>query len=445
MKATLERLEGGLVNLEIEVPPEEMAADFDAAFRRVARRIRIPGFRPGKAPAAMVERAVGRSAILDEALDPIISRVYRDAIRENDLTPVEQAQIDVKEYADGKPLQFVAKVAVAPEVVLGDYQAVRVPVERPVVTDEQVEDTIQSLRRLRAKWVPTEEPAADGDLVHFGTTGTLGDGSPMGHDHTERVLGSGELRPEVEAAVRGLVAGATVEVALEFAPDDPNEALAGETAQLHLELEEVKRRELPELDDQLAMDLSDGKCATVEEWRADVRNRLSQGAAQRARDAAWQAAQDRVVAEATLEVPEVMIERVLAGMMDNLRQQVAASGMAFSRWLSRQGKTEDEVQQELHPDAVKSVRTDLVLEALAKREGLVPQPARVQEEVHRRAARSGMDPEHYRRLANRPENVEALSADLARQGAREWIRDHALTEFEAAADDPEAGKETTAS
>lgn len=443
MKATLERLEGGLVNMEIEVPPEEMVADLNAAFHRVASRVRIPGFRPGKAPAAMVERLVGRAAILEEALDPIIQRVYRDVVREHDLTPVEQAQIEVKEYADGKPLQFVAKVAVAPEVTLGDVQAVRVPVTPEPVTDEDVVHGLEALRRMRAKWVPSLAPAADGDLVHFASSATLADGGRLGNDHTERVLGSGELRPELEEALRGQAPGAEVDLSFTLPADDPNPQLAGQTVQMHLKLEEVKRRELPELDDQLAADLTDGRCATVEELRADLRNRLGEEAGRRAQQAAWTAALDRVVDEASVDVPDVMIARVQDVLVDNLRQQVTAGGTAFSRYLQQLGKTEEEIRQDMRAEAVKSVRTQLVLEALAKREGLVPDAERLQEEIHRRAVRSGMDPEHYRRLANRPQDLEALSAELARQSAREWIRDHALVE--AAAGDAEAGKETTAS
>ena len=443
MKATLERLEGGVVTLDIEVPPEEMTADLNAAFRRVASRVRIPGFRPGKAPAAMVERAVGRSAILQEALDPIINRVYRDAIRENDLTPVEQAQIDVKEFEDGRPLQFTAKVAVAPEVTFGDVAAVRVPVEVPEVTDEEVSEGLESLRRMRAKWVPTEEPAAEGDLVHLETAGSLSGGLSLGHDHTERVLGSGELRPEVEDGIRGLSVGGEADVSFTLPEDDPNTQLAGQTIQMHLKLQEIKRRDVPEMDDQLASELTDGQCTTVEELRDDLRNRLRQDAERRARETAWTAAIERIVAEATLDVPDVMVERAQAALMDNLRQQLASGGTAFSRYLQRLGKTEEEVRQDMQVEAVKSVRTQLVLEALAKREGLVPEDARLQEEIHRRAARSGMDPDHYRRLANRSDNLESISAELARQNAREWIRDHAVAAPEAA--DPEAGKETTAS
>ena len=135
MKATVERLDGGLVSLEIEVPPEEMAADLEAAFRRVARRVRIPGFRPGKAPAALVERAVGRQTVLDEALNPVVTRAYRNALAENALAPVDQPQIEVQSFEDGQPLQFVAKVPVRPEVELGPYRDVRVPVELPEVRD----------------------------------------------------------------------------------------------------------------------------------------------------------------------------------------------------------------------------------------------------------------------------------------------------------------------
>jgi trigger factor len=440
VKATVERLDGGLVSLEIEVPPEEMAADLEAAFRRVARRVRIPGFRPGKAPAALVERAVGRQTVLDEALNPVVTRAYRNALAENALAPVDQPQIEVQSFEDGQPLQFVAKVPVRPEVELGPYRDVRVPVELPEVRDEQVQESLESLRRMRAKWAPSEEPIADGDMVLLETRGDLSDGSRVTNDRTERVIGEGQLRPEIEGAVRGLTAGASAEVDIEFPQDDPNQRVAGRRAHVEVRVAEVKRQQLPELDDQLAADVSE-EFSTLEELRADLRNRLRASAERRARDAAWSAAVDRVVADATFDVPGVLVEQAIDILMDNLEQEVNRAGVALSSYLARIGKTREEMREDMRETALKSVRTELVLEALARAEGLVPGDAEVQEEIHRRAAASGLDPGHYRRVAGRPENVEGLRMELAREGARGWIRDHALAETAPAV--PEAAAATT--
>ncbi len=439
MKATVERLDGGLVSLEIEVPPEEMATDLEAALRRVARRVRIPGFRPGKAPAALVERAVGRQTVLEEALNPVVTRAYRNALAENALAPVDQPEIEVQSFEDGQPLQFVAKVAVRPDVQLGAYQDVHVPVEPHEVTDEDVREGLESLRRMRAKWAPSEEPIADGDMVLLETRGDLSDGSRATNDRTERIIGEGQLRPEIEGAVRGLTAGASTEVDIEFPQDDPNQRVAGHRAHVDVRVAEVKRQQLPELDDQLAAELF-AEFTTLEELGANLRNRLRASAERRARDAAWSVAVDRVVADATFDVPAVLVEQAIDILMDNLEQEVNRAGVALSSYLARTGRTREGMREDMRGTAVKSVRTELVLDALARAERLVPGDPEVQAEIHRRAASSGLDPEHYRRVAGRPENLEALRMELAREGARSWIRDHALAEAAPAV--PEAAEET---
>jgi trigger factor len=284
LKATVERTPGSRVVLDIEVPPEEMAPEITQAFRRVAQQVRIPGFRPGKAPAPLVERAVGRPRILQEALNPLVSRAYREAVDQQGLSPVDQPEIEVKEFEDGQPLHFVATVAVKPEVRLGDYASVRVEPRPDPVGDEDVQKALEELRAARATWVPVEEPAADGHLVILRTTGQVADGPRIDQRRVEGVLGEGHLRPEVEAAVRGLVPGSGRDLELRFPEDDPTPTLRGKTAQVHVELLECKRKELPPLDDGLAAEVSEAQ--SLEELRAELGNRLRQAAEARSEQAA---------------------------------------------------------------------------------------------------------------------------------------------------------------
>jgi trigger factor len=436
LKATLERASGSRVVLDIEVPPEELAPEIEQARRRLARQVRIPGFRPGKAPATLVERAVGRPRILQEALAPAVEKAYREAIAQQGLSPVDQPEIEVKEFEDGQGLRFVARVDVRPEVRLPDYRAVRVPVEVPPVTEEDVERALGELRERHATWVPVEGPAADGHLVILRTTGQV-EGGPRVHEpRVEGILGAGQLRPAIEEAVRGLTPGSAKELDLEFGEDDPARALRGKRAHLRVELLEVKARELPALDDAFAAEVSDK--GTLEELRAELGNRLRQAARNQAVQAALDKALAAVVDGAEVEVPESLVRRTVDNLLADLELQLRARGTSLAAHLSAQGKTEAQLREEVRPAAERRVKSQLVLEAVARDAGLWPDEAAVEAEIARQVAASRADPEELRRAAARPEVRAAVAAELARSRALGLLRETALVEGEAGQAAPQA-------
>ncbi len=446
MKATLERNPGSRVVLDIEVPPEEMAPEIEQAFRRIARQVRIPGFRPGKAPSAMVERAVGRPRVLDEALNPLVSKAYRDAVESEDLSPVDQPEIEVKEFEEGKSLRFTATVAVRPDVRLGDYQSIHVHPEPEAVGDEEIDRALADLRESRATWVPVQASAEDGQLVTLQTVGQVDGGPRIDERRVEGILGTGRLRPEIEDAVRGLGPDESREMDMTFPEDDPVEGLRGKRAHVRVQVLEVKSKELPAVDDAFAADVSE--VSTLEELRADLGNRLRQVADRRAEQAALDKAVAAAVDASEVEVPEVMVRRGVDNLLADLQRQLASGGIAFSVYLERQGKTAEQVREEMQPTAERRVKTQLVLEALARDAGLWPTDVDTDAEIARQAAQSGLDPAHYRRLANRPDNRATITADIARTRALSWLHDHAVHhhehgEAESAADEASGGAPET--
>ena len=440
MKATSERTSGSRVVLDVEVPPDEMAEEIDAATRRLARRVRIPGFRPGKAPIGLVERAVGRPRILQEALQPLVARAYRDAVRQEALEPIADPDIEVREYEDGAPLHFVATVPVRPEVRLGDYAAVRGIPEERAVEDADVDAALQEMRRERGVWAPSTEPAADGDLVTLQVAGRLSDGRNVNERGIQGILGSGQIRPAVEAAVRGLAAGGEAEVELSFPPEDASPALRGRSGRFTVQVLDVKRLDVPELDDAFAKECSSAD--TVEELRLQVRNRLSRDAESAARLQALDGAVREIVDGAELELPDLVVEEALDLLVAQMRGDVLRRGMRWEDYLAAQEGGLEAVRTQLRGAAERQARTRLVLMALAREVDAWPTEAQVTAEVDRLAARSGLDPVHFRRRMAHPERLATVAAQLARRAGLRWVAEHCLPagQGDAAADEALGGE-----
>ena len=420
MKSTLERAPGSRVILEIEVSPEEMEPEIQEACRRLSRQVRIPGYRPGKAPSSVVQRVLGRQRALREALDPMVTRAYRTALEEEGVSAVEAPQIEVKSFEDGAPLQFVATVAVQPEVALAEFPAERVRPEPAPVGPEDIDQAVEALREQRAIWVPKTEAAAVGDLVMLRTTGRVIDGPRIEERSVEGVLGSGQLRSQIDAAVTGALPGAVVELDLGFGADERVAAVRGKSAHVRVELLEVKRRELPELDDAFAAEVAEGK--TLAELRADVGNRLRAAWAQRAHDAATQQALERVVAEATVEVPEVLIDRAVDSLLGDMANQLQRAGVGLEEAAARDGKTVAQLRVELRPEGQQRARTLLVLEAVARREGLTVSDGEVEQEIAQLAAQGGLSLENLRRAVRRSDGGAGIRLELLRRKAVAVLR-----------------------
>jgi trigger factor len=407
MKSTASRAPGGRVVLDVEVAPEEMTPDVEQTYRRLAREVRIPGFRPGRAPHAIVERVLGRERVRRELLDALLNRAYRSALDEQRLVPLDQPQVEVREFEDGGPLRFQATVSVRPVVQLGDYRSIRLPREVPPVTAEDVDRALEELRAVHGTWVPVEDaPVAEGHLVIVDTVGTVEDGRRVEERRVGGVVGTGRLRPEIDAAVRGLAVGGSTEVAVRFAETDARRDLAGKSARVQITVLEIKRAELPPLDDAFAALVTPG--STLDGLRADVASRLQASAERQADQALAAKALQAAVDAATVEVPEVMVARVVDNLVADLGRQLTEAGSSLDQYLQAEGKTLESLREELRPTAERQAKTELVIDAIAEDAELVPTLREMEAEIAALGRSSGMSPAAFQRLARQPEHWAAI-------------------------------------
>jgi trigger factor len=428
LKTEVERLAEGRVALTVEVDPPQVEAALQDAYRRLVRTVSLPGFRPGKAPRSIVERLLGRERLWRDAVDPLVQRSFDAAAEAQGLQPVESPQVDFEKLPDaGEPFTFKAVFTAKPDVELGDYRAIRVPREQAPVTDEDVEHALEDLRQSRARWIPAEdEPAAEGMLVTVDVTGTV-DGLPVPAENgISGVLGEGSLRPAIEDALRGMRPGESREAEVAFPAEDSDTTLAGKTGRFTVTLVDCKRKQVPDLNDDFAREVSEGS-TTVEELRAEVQKTLARVAASRADDAVGLAARERAVDEATVEIPPVMVERRIDASLRDLERQLERAGSSLPAYLEQQGRQLEDLRQQMRPDAERQVKTQLVLEAIAEREGLEPTADEVRREIEDMASQYGPSAGPVRRLLQRPENMADVRGDLRLAKAARFLRDLALS------------------
>ena len=317
------------VLLEVELPPERLGRSVDEAVRRLARRTKVAGFRPGKAPRFMLERVLGPSAVLDEAVDLLLQDAYREAIREEGIVPLAQASVDVVQAEEGKPFKFTATVQVPPEVTLGDYAGFNFAPEIEPTDDARVQTVIDELRDQNATLRPVEDrPAQTGDYAVIGFVGSR-DGVPFEGGSSERmplVLGEERLIPGFEGHLVGLSVGGSTEFDIEFPADYGEATLAGQTAHFAVDLKELREKILPDLDDDFARSMGD--FADVEALRVEIRKRLERNALDRARHGFADRIIEYAVANATVELPDILVDQEVEVLHDEFRTSLARQGIA---------------------------------------------------------------------------------------------------------------------
>jgi trigger factor len=378
---TTERLPRSLVALEIEVEPERLEAHMDKAVRRLSQRVRIPGFRPGKAPRLIVERTLGRPALLQEALEQLLPDVYQEAVTTESIEAIGQPSFELKST---EPLVVAATVPVRPTVELGEYQALRVPREPVSASDEQVAEGIEGLLRRYATLDPVDRAIAWGDTVRCDVTVSVdGQGEPHVEEGAEfRVTEGGVVSlPGFLDHLIGLERGGPYE--LEFALPEEFEAreLAGKTAHYTVTVLEVKQEVLPELDDAFARSLDEEGITTVEELRARVRETTQQRLQAEADGAYREEAVDLLLASAEIDYPEVLVENEIVRQIDQQSNHASHTREGLERWLESIGQTELDVRETLRPQADLMVRRALVLHRLAELEGVEVTPEQVDAEM----------------------------------------------------------------
>jgi trigger factor len=374
--------------LEIEVPADRLDRAVREATQRLSRRTRVAGFRPGKAPRPILERVLGPTAVLDEAVEQLVQVAYRDAILEQGIVPLTNADVEVVEAEEGKPLKFKATVQVRPEVELGDYANFPFAPEIEEVDDAKVDKVLEELRDQNATLAPVEDRAAkEGDWAVIGFVGTR-DGEPFEGGSSERmplIIGEDRLIPGFEAHLVGLEPGASTTFDISFPDDYPEESLKGQPVTFSVELKELREKVMPAADDEFAKSM--GEYPDVAALRADIDARLRRNALDRARHEFADKIIDYAVANSTIELPEVLVDQEVEVMHDEFRASLARQGISESAYLKATGKTEEELHTEFRPNAEQRTKVLLVLSRIADAEGFDVSDADVEAQVELARAR----------------------------------------------------------
>jgi trigger factor len=370
------------IQLEIELPPERLERALDAAVRALARRTRVPGFRPGKAPRPVLERHLGPGVVLDEAVDHLMQDAYREAIVKESILPLSNADVELVQAEEGKPLIFKATVPVRPEVTLGDYRSFNFRPEIDVIDDARVDQVVEELRDQNATLAAVEDRGArDGDYAVISFIGTT-DGQPFDGGTSERmplIIGQERLIPGFEPNLVGLKVGDTTEFDITFPEDYGEPNLAGKVAHFGVELKELREKIQPDLDEDFLASL--GRFESLDELKADIRRRLEGNALDRARHDFADKIIEYAVANATVEVPDVLVDQEVEVMHDEFRASLARQGITEEAYLKAVEKTGDDLHAEFRPNAERRARTLLVLSKVADAEGIEVPDADVDAEV----------------------------------------------------------------
>ena len=412
---------GSKVVLEIEVPPADVDRHVADAYQTLARQTRVPGFRPGKAPRAVIDRHVGRGSVLAEAIEHLVAHGYEEALQQTDVIPIDQPDLDIDPSAirEGEPLRFTATVSVRPEVQLGAYMDYPFTLETPEVTDAQVDAVIEELRDQQGSLHPVEDrPAQNGDYANLRMAGTI-DGEPFPGGQSDRmpvIIGEGRLIPGFEEQLVGMRVDEERSFELTFPDDYQEESLRGKRARFEVKLLDLREKQLPDVDDAFAQSVSDAQ--TVDELRSELRKALEARAAQEARHTFADRIVDFATANASVELPEVMIRNEAELMRDELRSRLARQRIGFDQYLELTQQDSDQVLAEFREPATRRVKTLLVLSAIAEREGVDVPPEEIEEEITEQLERAG----------GHPQIAEYLRSSRGRAYLRMTLRNRKLVE-----------------
>ncbi|MCL6459991.1 MAG: trigger factor [Gorillibacterium sp.] len=372
MKASWEKIEKNQGVLTVEVETERVTVALDKAFKKVSTKVNIPGFRKGKVPRAMFEARYGIESLYQDALDIILPEVYVEAIESVNIEPIDRPEIDVQEMGKGLVLKFTAKVTVKPEVELGEYKGVEVAAVVAEVTTEEVEAELSRLQERHAELAIAEEgeAAIDGDTAVIDFEGFVDDvpfEGGKGENHA-LVLGSNSFIPGFEEQVVGLKKGEEKEVNVTFPEEYHSEELKGKSATFKVKLNEIKRKNLPALDDEFAKDVSEFD--TLEEYKADVIKRLTEQKEQNLKREKENTLIDQISAAAQVEIPDIMVDNEVESMVKEFENRLQGQGMNMELYTQFTGQTEEVLKGQMREEAAKRVLSNLVLEAVAKAEGI---------------------------------------------------------------------------
>ncbi|TDC23056.1 trigger factor [Streptomyces sp. 8K308] len=411
MKSAVETLNPTRVRLTVEVPFEELKPSLDAAYRKINQQVQVPGFRKGKIPARIIDQRFGRGAVLEEAVNDALPKFYTEAVTEGDLSPLGQPDVDITELRDNELLTFTAEVDIRPEITIPDYSGIAVTVDAIEVADDEVDEVVGRLRERFASTTVVERAAAEGDVVKIDLEArvdgeVLSDGVANGVDYT---IGSGQMLDGLDEAVTGLEAGGTAT----FTSELKGGSAAGREAEISVTVTTVSSRELPELDDDFAQLASEFD--TLEELRASHRDRLTEEKKYQQATEAQEKVLDALLELVEVPIPQKLLADEIETRKHNLEHhQLAQLGMDLEGYLKLQEKTAEEYDAELKEQSEKGIRTQFVLDEIAKVEKLSVSQEELTEHLVRRSQSSGMSPDQFAKAVVEGGQVQVLVGEVRR-------------------------------
>jgi trigger factor len=424
MKATMEKIDNNKVIFEIEVPQAEVAKAVDKAYRKLAGKVNIPGFRKGKTPRNILERHIGKEAILDEAFEILASPAYGVALEENNIEPVSRPEIYVVTLAEDKDLLFKVTVVAKPEITLGQYKGLKVTEQAVEVTEEQITAEIDTLRKSNGKMVVAEGVAIeDGDFAIIDFEGFVdGVAFPGGEGKTHPLqIGSNTFIPGFEEQLIGVKAGETVDVTVTFPTEYHAADLAGKEAVFKVTVNDVKRQELPELDDEFVKDASEFE--TVEELKADIKNKLEVTATEKAAHEFRNEAIKQAVENAVVDIPEIMVEDRISKMIEDLSANLESRGMKIADYMKYMNSDINALRQNYQASALAGVKTDMLMEAIVRAEGLEVSVEEIDAEIGVIAKGYGAELADVKAIINEQGRMSFVVDSILRKKAAQLVID----------------------
>jgi trigger factor len=450
VKTTVEPLEGNKVKLSVAVDEQEFEAAINDAFRKIAREVRIPGFRPGKVPRKVLEARIGKDAARHQALNDAIPEYYADAVRDNEVDVIAAPEIDITDGEEDGPVLFDAVVEIRPRITVPGYGGLRVTIPSPRATDDEIDAQIERLRSQFGELATVERPAAGDDYVTIDVAGSQ-DGEPLegltADDYLYQV-GSGLIVPELDEQLRGAKVGDILQFEAAH-PSDPDEA----DLSFRVLVKEVKERQLPDLDDAFADEASEFE--TLDELRADLEKRMSTVKKMQASMALREKVGEALAELVEDDVPEALVNAEMQERLHDLGLRLQAQGMGLEQWLEMSGRSQDQLVDELKATATLSAKVDLALRAVAEAEGIEADEDDLQAEYDAAAERLGLEPKKVRAEFERARQDQAIRSDIKKRKALDWLVENVeivdesgqpidRAELELGADDEDESPETAA-
>ena len=426
MSVQVETLEKSMAKLTIEVSAEEFETALDKAYKKNKNKISLPGFRKGKAPHAMIEKMYGTGVFYEDAANDLIPGAYESAAKESELEIVAQPSIDVTQIEKGKPFIFTATVAVKPEVTLGDYKGIEVEKKTAEVTDEELQAEIDKVRESNSRMITVEDRAVqDGDITTIDFEGFV-DGEPFEGGKGENyplTIGSHSFIDNFEEQLIGKNIGEETEVNVTFPEQYQAEELQGKPAVFKVTIKEIKVKELPELDDDFAQDVSEFD--TVDEYKEDLKKKLLENKEAALKREKEEDVVGKIIENATMEIPDPMVDTQVRQMVQEFSQRIQSQGLSLQQYMQFTGMTPESLTNELQPQALKRIQSRLVLEAVVAAENIETSDEDLEKELEKMAEMYQMEADKLKELVGEEEKKQ-IALDLAVQKAVELVVDAAV-------------------